>query len=155
MMKILEAFGEPISYGGQESFVLNMLSEMDRDQMQIDLLTPYYCDSNYAHTVADELGIGLHALGCSFAPGSLRSGERGRLRQFLCSHSYDVIHIHSGSNLMLALYAEEAHRAGIKKILLPKGNEPDIDDIPQAVRKHLTFVLLDNVNQALEEALVK
>lgn len=48
-----------------------------------------------------------------------------------------------------------AHRAGIKKILLPKANEPDIDDIPAAVRKHLTFVLLDNVNQALEEALVK
>jgi len=48
-----------------------------------------------------------------------------------------------------------AHRAGIKKILLPRGNEPDIDDIPQTVRKHLTFVLLDNVNQALEEALVK
>ena len=48
-----------------------------------------------------------------------------------------------------------AHRAGIKKILLPKANEPDIDDIPMAVRKQLTFVLLDDVNQALEEALVK
>ena len=48
-----------------------------------------------------------------------------------------------------------AHRAGIKKILLPKGNERDIDDIPATVRKQLTFVLLDNVNQALEEALVK
>ncbi|MBR5315824.1 MAG: endopeptidase La, partial [Firmicutes bacterium] len=48
-----------------------------------------------------------------------------------------------------------AHRAGIKKILLPKANEPDIEDIPAAVRKHLTFVLLDNVNQALEEALIK
>ena len=118
MMKILEAFGEPISYGGQESFVLNMLSEMDREHMQIDLLTPYYCDSNYAHGITDELGIGLYELGCSFAPGSLRSGERGRLRQFLCSHSYDVIHIHSGSNLMLALYAEEAYRAGIRRIIV-------------------------------------
>lgn len=48
-----------------------------------------------------------------------------------------------------------AHRAGIKTILLPKANEPDIDDIPVAVRKHLKFVLLDNVNQALEEVLVK
>ncbi len=48
-----------------------------------------------------------------------------------------------------------AHRAGIKKILLPKANEPDIDEIPAAVRKHLTFVLLEDVNQALEEALTK
>lgn len=48
-----------------------------------------------------------------------------------------------------------AHRAGIKKILLPKENERDIDDIPQAVRKQLEFVLVDSVDRALEEALVK
>ena len=48
-----------------------------------------------------------------------------------------------------------AHRAGIKKILLPRENESDIDDIPQTVRKQLEFVLIDHVDQALEEALVK
>ena len=48
-----------------------------------------------------------------------------------------------------------AHRAGIKKILLPRENERDIDDIPQTVRKQLEFVLIDHVDQALEEALVK
>lgn len=48
-----------------------------------------------------------------------------------------------------------AHRAGIKKILLPKENERDIDDIPQTVRKQLEFVLIESVDQALEEALVK
>ncbi len=48
-----------------------------------------------------------------------------------------------------------AHRAGIKKILLPKANEPDIDEIPAAVRKQLEFVLIDHVSRALEEALAK
>ncbi|MGN0659984.1 MAG: endopeptidase La [Emergencia sp.] len=48
-----------------------------------------------------------------------------------------------------------AHRAGIRKILLPKDNEPDIDEIPSAVRKQLEFVLIDNVDSALKEALVK
>lgn len=48
-----------------------------------------------------------------------------------------------------------AHRAGIKKILLPRENERDIDDIPQTVRKQLEFVLIDHVDQALEGALVK
>ena len=48
-----------------------------------------------------------------------------------------------------------AHRAGIKKILLPKENERDIDDIPQTVRKQLEFVLIESVDQALEEVLVK
>ncbi|MDO4481453.1 MAG: endopeptidase La [Bacillota bacterium] len=48
-----------------------------------------------------------------------------------------------------------AHRAGIRKILLPKENERDIDDIPENVRKKLEFVLMENMDQVLEEALVK
>ncbi len=48
-----------------------------------------------------------------------------------------------------------AHRAGIKKILLPKDNEPDIAEIPAAARKQLEFILIDHVDRALEEALVK
>lgn len=48
-----------------------------------------------------------------------------------------------------------AHRAGIKKILLPRENKKDIDDIPASVRKELEFVLLDNVEEALENALVR
>lgn len=48
-----------------------------------------------------------------------------------------------------------AHRAGIKKILLPKENECDIDEIPQSVRRQLEFVLIEDVTKALEEALVK
>ncbi|MBR5229665.1 MAG: endopeptidase La, partial [Firmicutes bacterium] len=48
-----------------------------------------------------------------------------------------------------------AHRAGIKTILLPKENEADIDDIPQAVKKQLDFVLLEKAKEALEYAFVK
>jgi ATP-dependent Lon protease len=48
-----------------------------------------------------------------------------------------------------------AHRAGIKKVLLPKDNAPDIEEIPAAVRKQMEFVLIDHVSGALEEALVK
>ena len=48
-----------------------------------------------------------------------------------------------------------AHRAGIRKVLLPKDNEPDIEDIPETVRKEMEFVLLDSVNDALKEVLVR
>ncbi|MBQ1959713.1 MAG: hypothetical protein II354_04720, partial [Firmicutes bacterium] len=37
----------------------------------------------------------------------------------------------------------------------PKENEADIDDIPQAVRKQLKFVLLERAKEALEYAFVK
>ncbi len=48
-----------------------------------------------------------------------------------------------------------AHRAGISKVLLPRDNERDIDDIPEKVRKKMEFVLLDSVDDALKEVMVK
>jgi ATP-dependent Lon protease len=48
-----------------------------------------------------------------------------------------------------------AHRAGLKTIILPKRNEPDLDDLPKEVRKALKFVLVDRVEQVLKAALVK
>ncbi|MDD2216976.1 MAG: endopeptidase La [Eubacteriales bacterium] len=48
-----------------------------------------------------------------------------------------------------------AHRAGIRKVLLPRENERDIDDIPSNVKKKIEFVFLDTVQDALKEVLVK
>lgn len=46
-----------------------------------------------------------------------------------------------------------AHRAGIRKVMLPKENAVDIDDIPEKVRNQLEFVLLEHVEDALKEVL--
>ena len=46
-----------------------------------------------------------------------------------------------------------AHRAGITKIICPKDNEKDIDDIPESVREELEFVLVSHVDEVLEHAI--
>ncbi len=46
-----------------------------------------------------------------------------------------------------------AHRAGIRKVLLPEDNKRDIDEIPEAVRKEMQFVLLKNADDALQQVL--
>jgi len=48
-----------------------------------------------------------------------------------------------------------AHRAGIKKIILPADNKKDIEEIPATVKKKLQFVLVDHLDQVLPEALVQ
>jgi ATP-dependent Lon protease len=48
-----------------------------------------------------------------------------------------------------------AHRAGLKTIILPKRNEPDLDDLPAEVHKSLTFVFAEAGNDVLEAALEK
>ncbi len=48
-----------------------------------------------------------------------------------------------------------AHRSGIKKIIIPKENEKDIEDIPQSVQDELEIVLADNIDTVLEHAVIK
>jgi len=46
-----------------------------------------------------------------------------------------------------------AHRAGIKKIILPKENERDLEEVPEDVRRDLKFVPVETVEEVLKEAL--
>ena len=47
-----------------------------------------------------------------------------------------------------------ANRAGIQKILIPKANLRDLDDIPDAVKDSVTFIPVEKMSQVLKEALV-
>jgi ATP-dependent Lon protease len=46
-----------------------------------------------------------------------------------------------------------AHRAGITTVVLPDRNGPDLDDVPDAVRAEMGFVLATHVDQVLDAAL--
>jgi ATP-dependent Lon protease len=46
-----------------------------------------------------------------------------------------------------------AHRAGIRKVILPKENERDLEDVPPDVRAELAFVPVETVDDVLREAL--
>jgi ATP-dependent Lon protease len=46
-----------------------------------------------------------------------------------------------------------AHRAGIRRVLLPTRNEADLDDIPADLRAEMELVLVDSIDQVLREAL--
>lgn len=48
-----------------------------------------------------------------------------------------------------------AHRAGIRKVVIPKDNEKDIQDIPESVREELAFYPVSHMNEVLREALVE
>jgi ATP-dependent Lon protease len=46
-----------------------------------------------------------------------------------------------------------AQQAGIKRVVAPALNEPDIDDIPEHLRKKIDFLFVDNLDKALAETL--
>jgi ATP-dependent Lon protease len=47
-----------------------------------------------------------------------------------------------------------AHRAGLTTILIPKRNEPDLEDVPESVLKELTVHPVSDVREVLDLALV-
>ena len=48
-----------------------------------------------------------------------------------------------------------AHRTGIKRLILPKWNEKDLEDVPKKVRKATQFHFVDTMDEVLKVALPK
>jgi ATP-dependent Lon protease len=46
-----------------------------------------------------------------------------------------------------------AHRGGIKKVIVPKDNQPDLEEVPAEVRESLEFALAEHVDDVLNAAL--
>jgi ATP-dependent Lon protease len=45
-----------------------------------------------------------------------------------------------------------AQRAGIKRVIIPRENEPDLEELPTETRKELDFVLADTLDEVLAAA---
>ncbi len=47
-----------------------------------------------------------------------------------------------------------AHRQGLKRVILPRRNSHDLDDIPEEAKRDLEFILVDHLDEVLHAALV-
>ena len=47
-----------------------------------------------------------------------------------------------------------AYKAGLKTVIIPKRNEPDLEDVDETVRNGLEFVTAENLETVLKTALV-
>jgi ATP-dependent Lon protease len=45
-----------------------------------------------------------------------------------------------------------AQRAGLKRVILPRENEPDLDELPSETKRELDFVLVDSVDEVFDAA---
>ena len=141
-MKILQLTGEPILNGGQESFIINVVKNMNMEGIDIDILTPYYCDNNFYKEIIEAQSGNVYSLNCKFNPGSFRWNIVYPLYTFLRINHYDVIHIHSGSTTVLALASLIAKLSGIKKIIVHSHCTGRVKDMKYYLLKLSTFPFL-------------
>ena len=80
--RVLEVFGEPISNGGQESFVINIVQHINHEHLAIDMLTPYYCDNSYYEDIVKSFGGTIYTFGLSFEPGKSRFNINDKIDAF-------------------------------------------------------------------------
>ncbi len=48
-----------------------------------------------------------------------------------------------------------AYKDGIKTVIIPSANKPDLEEVDDVVKEHITFVYADDIEQVLETALIK
>lgn len=48
-----------------------------------------------------------------------------------------------------------AHRGGIRRVVLPRRNARDVEDVPDELRRELDLVFVDAAEEVLEEALMR
>ena len=48
-----------------------------------------------------------------------------------------------------------AHRAGIKKVLIPIENKKDLAEVPDSIKKNMEIIAVKNVDEVLKIALTK
>lgn len=56
-IKVLMVFGEPFSFGGQESFALNAYKNISKKRVKIDFFTPFYADNQQAKELLDRKSV--------------------------------------------------------------------------------------------------
>lgn len=120
MKRVLQVFGEPLDNGGQEAFIMNMYRNVDREQVQFDFFTPYYCANEKLRQEIEALGgrVFESEKAGRFDTQGNKGDFLGNLTAFFEEHHYDTVHIHSGSIFSLAFGARLAKKHGAKKVVV-------------------------------------
>lgn len=142
MKRILELTGEPILYGGQEMFIMNVLKNINYNGLLIDVLTPYYCDNNDYKRDIHRFGGKLFCLNLPFSPNSLRFNLFGALLNFFRRNKYDVVHIHSGSISVLAIASFCARVSGVKKVMVHSHSSGQNKSLKYRILRFLSYPLI-------------
>ena len=116
---VLEVFAEPFSNGGQESFIMNIFNNINKNTIHMDFYTPYYCDNESYKKEIEHFGSKIYTGNGRFTDNNGNKKDFTRnLKEFLKTHKYEIIHIHSGSIFSLFFGAKIAKKSGAKNVII-------------------------------------
>lgn len=116
-VKVLEFFGEPLAFGGQEAFMLNMYENFSKDNIYT-LATPFELANNKLVEISKKRNETIIHCDFNFNSKYRKKYIKKSLNTILKNNKYDVIHIQSGSIFTLLECAKIAKKYNIKKVIV-------------------------------------
>ncbi len=117
-INVCEFFGEPLSYGGQEAFMLNMYEAFKATNIHYTLVTPFILDNQGLISISKNRNEEIHHYDYSFDTKKRKSYIKKVIIKELSNNHYDVIHIQSGSIFTLINASKIAKKNNIKRIIV-------------------------------------
>ncbi len=116
-VKVLEFFGEPLAFGGQEAFMLNMYENFENKNIYT-LATPFELTNKKLIEVSKRRDEKIISYNYNFNSKSRKKYIKKSLKDILKNNNYDVIHIQSGSIFTLLESAKIAKKYNIKEVIV-------------------------------------
>lgn len=146
-IRILQIFGDPISYGGQEKFVYNIYKYMSGENIIFDLFTPFYCNNDEIKEFIEKRGGKIFHYDFPFK--TFDENKRyfvKSLLDLLSREKYNIVHIHSGSIFTLAFGSKIAKKSGVKNVIVHSHNS-GIKNLKYRIMKAISKnIFLKNVD---------
>ena len=124
-IRVLQINSGSRSFGGVSSFLYNVYTNIDREKLQFDFLSPNVTTYGIHREEIEEMGGRIYELGIKGNILTRKTGLYKRLYEFLTQHAYSVVHINSG-NFFFNLFAVMAVRkAGVPCRIVHSHNAGD------------------------------
>ena len=115
-MRILEVLAGTANNGGVESFVINLIENMDRSGFLTDCLTPYPCRDDTVRERIRQTGARFVELDLPYR--DITNHLYRLFIRFLRQDPYDIVHIHGSRVSAMAVMAAGARKAGAGKVIV-------------------------------------
>ena len=141
-VNVLEFFGEPLLYGGQEAFMLNMYKNFENPNIHYTFCTPFESGNKTMIQMAKDRGDEIVAYNYKFESKTRKLSVKKAAKDILSKNKFDVIHIQSGSIFILLNVAKLAKKYGVKKIIVHSHSTGNINFKYKLIKaysdKHIT-----------------
>lgn len=117
-VKVLEFFCEPLNFGGQEAFIINVYQKFINKKVSYTFFTPFECKNDRLKKMVKNNEDNIMYLDYNFETKLRKLNIIKGAKKIFKDNMYDVVHIHSGSIFSLYFVAKLAKKGGVQKVII-------------------------------------